>query len=146
MNGSIAHRRLLPFLFGLARVKTGMTKESEVTGFVRNGAEPEEPLRLKPPRPANCKAFARARFAEAMPDIMAKLLEEVIKGSVPHLKVVLELTGLDKAEVTPPRARRKEKSLETILLEQWKRDGEEEMARRAAAEAAAEATANASAS
>jgi hypothetical protein len=118
-----------------------MTTESVEGRFARAGAEPEEPepRKFKPPRPARCKSFARARFAEALPDIMPKLLDEVVKGSVPHLKVLLELTGLDKAEVTPPPARRKEKSLETILLEQWKRDGEEEMARRAAAEAAAEA-------
>jgi len=44
----------------------------------------------KPPRPARCKRYARARFAEALPMIMKKLLYEVEQGSVPHLKVVLE--------------------------------------------------------
>lgn len=120
-----------------------MTRERVAGRFTREDGEPgePEPPRHKPPRPGRAKAFARARFAEALPGIMDRLLKEVLDGSVPHLKVVLELTGLDEPELAPAAGRRKEKSLETILLERWKRDGEEELARRAEAARQAEAAA-----
>ena len=104
--------------------------------FARENDEPgtlPDPRPVGAPRPANCRKFARARFAQQLPDIMDKLTKEALAGSVPHLKVLLELTGLDKAE--PPHAvQRKEKSLEAILLEQWRKDEEDEAARATAAQ------------
>ena len=103
------------------------------TPFSQEDETSEAPQRrpVGPPRPAQCKKFARARFAEALPDIMTKLLAEVQSGNVGYLKVLLELTGLDKPD-PPPRPRKvKEKTLEQILLEQWHKDGEERAAQEA---------------
>lgn len=101
--------------------------------FACENGEPPEPKPMGAPRPANCKKFARARFAKQLPDIMDKLTTEALAGSVPHLKVLLELTGLDKSEPPQP-SQRKEKSLEAILLEQWRKDEEDETAQAAAAQ------------
>jgi hypothetical protein len=108
--------------------------------FAKENGEPHttpEPMPVGAPRPANCRKFARARFAEQLPKIMVKLTEQALDGSVPHMKLLLELTGLDKAE-PPQTAQRKEKSLEAILLEQWRKDEEYETAQ-AAAEIASDA-------
>ena len=143
MSGSKAFGPLLPFRFGLACGETGMPTDRVQGRFVAEG-EPErqdracEEVRRAAPRPAHCKRFAKARFAEALPEVMRTLLEQVKNGSVPHLKVVLELTGLDKDEAAPRRSKPKEKTLEQILLEQWRKDDEEERARNAAVEAAPE--------
>jgi hypothetical protein len=101
--------------------------------FAKENDEPDttpDPRPVGAPRPANCRKFARARFAQQLPHIMDKLTKEALDGSVPHLKVLLELTGLDKAE-PPHTSQRKEKSLEAILLEQWRKDEEDETAQAA---------------
>jgi hypothetical protein len=104
------------------RVKGKLTGENGEPGT------PPEPKPIRAPRPANCRKFARGRFAEQLPGIMDKLTEKALAGSVPHMKVLLELTGLDKTE-PPQTSQRKEKSLEAILLEQWRKDEEDETAR-----------------
>ena len=126
MNGSEAFGPPLPFLFGLAGGETGMPrKKLEVRAVRDDGIGMQGCVPRAAPRPVHCKRFARARFAEALPEIMQTLLDQVKTGSVPHLKVVLELTGLDKAETAPRKDKREEKSLEAILLEQWRKDEEQ---------------------
>ncbi len=78
------------------------------------------------PRPAYCRTYARARFAEALPVIAARLIEEAKQGSVPHLRALLELTGLNKGDVVPGASKRRGKSLEAVLMEQWRKDEEED--------------------
>ena len=72
------------------------------------------------PRPRYCRAFARKRIAEEMPELVAMLLKEAKGGSLGHLKMLVQLGGLDKGEVTP-KVQRREKSLEALLTEQWER-------------------------
>jgi hypothetical protein len=81
------------------------------------------------PRPANCRKYARARFAEALPEIMDKLLAEALAGNVAPWKVLIELTGLDTPDPPPRLRRKKEKTLEQILLAQWRQDEEDEAVR-----------------
>jgi hypothetical protein len=70
---------------------------------------------------------------------MKKLLAEVLAGNVPHLKVLMELTGLDKPDPPPRPRKKKEKGLYEILHEQWLKDEEEEAAEIAARKAEDEA-------
>ena len=73
------------------------------------------------PRPAYCRTYARARVAEALPVLMPALLEQALRGSVPHLKAVMQLAGLDKGDVVPRKTKRRGKSVGAVLLEQWAR-------------------------
>ena len=57
-----------------------------------------------------------------MPDLVETLLEEAGKGSLAHLKVLVQLSGLDTGEVVPQKGRRRGKSLETVLKERWEQD------------------------
>ena len=78
---------------------------------------------MRAPRPRQCRAFVRKRIAERMPALVEMLMKQANEGSLGHLKILVGLAGLDKGEVTPP-VKRREKSLETILLEQWAKDDE----------------------
>lgn len=73
--------------------------------------------RHKAPRPSFCKVYARARLAEALPELTEALLRESHKGSLPHLKAMVQLAGLDKGEVVPRKTRGRGKSLAAVLLE-----------------------------
>ena len=88
----------------------------------------------KAPRPAYCRVYTRARFAEALPELTHTLVREAKRGSVAHLKLLVLICGLDKGEVKPVGRRRQGKSLEQVLMEDWKREEERE---RAVAEAKA---------
>lgn len=73
------------------------------------------------PKPRYCRAFVRKRIAERMPEMVDLLMKQANEGSLGHLKILVQLAGLDKGEVRPP-VKRREKSLEKILLEQWAQD------------------------
>ena len=88
------------------------------------------------PRPRYCRVFARKRIAEEMPQLVDMLLEQSKQGSLGHLKMLVQLGGLDKGEVTP-KVQRREKSLEAILMEQWERDEADRAAKAAARDAEA---------
>jgi len=77
--------------------------------------------RVGAPRPRHCRTFARSRMAENMPAITAMLVAESRKGSLGHLKLLVQLCGMDKGEVTP-KVKRRGKSLEAILMEGWERE------------------------
>ena len=73
---------------------------------------------LKAPRPRQCRAYVRKRMAERMPTLVEMLMRQANEGSLGHLKILVTLAGLDKGEVDKA-VKRREKSLEKILLEQW---------------------------
>lgn len=78
--------------------------------------------RVGAPRPRHCRTFARARFAEALPEIADTLLEQARKGSVAHLKLLVQLSGLDRGDLVPKAAKRRGKSLEAILMDEWSKE------------------------
>ena len=78
---------------------------------------------VRAPRPRLCRAYVRKRMAERMPELVELLLKQANDGSLGHLKILVGLAGLDKGEVAPP-IKRREKSLEKILLEQWAKEDE----------------------
>jgi hypothetical protein len=76
--------------------------------------------RVKPSSPAKLLAEAKKKLKDATPRIAHRLAEEAMLGRVPHIKLLIELGVLDKADLT--RKHRKEKSLEQILKEQWRKE------------------------
>jgi hypothetical protein len=112
-----------------------MTRKRVGGRFVREGGtEAEGPTdaeenkttqRVRAPRPRHCRTFTRARVAEALPEIVERFLTEAKRGSIPHVRALTVLSGLDKGDVVPTAAKRRGKSLETLLLEQWGQDESE---------------------
>lgn len=85
------------------------------------GAE-DERATVKAPKPKFCRVFVRDRVAEALPKIVAKLISQAKKGSVPHATLLLKTAGLDSKGEIVPVARRRSKGLAQILKEQWEAD------------------------
>ena len=86
-------------------------------GSVEEESEPEKAA-VGAPRAKNCRAFARKRMAEEMPGIVSALIEGTKGGSVPHAKVLLELTGVTKDPPKPKVVKRRGKTLAGRLLEE----------------------------
>ena len=71
------------------------------------------------PRPDLCRRYARKRLAAGLPGILDCFIEQAGGGSIPHLKVLMTLSGVDKAD--PARAkvrkgRRRSQGLSELLL------------------------------
>jgi hypothetical protein len=64
---------------------------------------------------------ARRTLEEAIPEVAAKLAEQAKEGSVAHMKLLLQLLGLDDDGFVIAEARPQEKTLEQILLEEWQK-------------------------
>ena len=63
--------------------------------------------------------YCRDVAMQSLTEIATKLAEMAKGGSVPHLKALLQMSGLDKGG---PVARPKSRTLEEILMEQWRND------------------------
>lgn len=97
------------------RLNGRFVKETE------EGAEPaiEKPAAVGAPRPRHCRTFAKKRVAEAMPELIDVLISKAKAGSVPHVKALVEISGLtqrDPAEGKKPK--RRGKSYMGALLEE----------------------------
>jgi hypothetical protein len=66
--------------------------------------------------------WARKRLMEAIPEAAKALATGASSGSVPHIKLLLELVGLDEGELGPETECRREKTLEEIVMEQWRKE------------------------
>ena len=76
------------------------------------------------PRPKHCRTFTRAKVAEALPEIVERIVEEAKKGSIAHAKMLTTLGGLDKSE-TPEVKKRRGKSTVGKLLEKMMQEPKE---------------------
>jgi hypothetical protein len=65
---------------------------------------------------------SRRTLHASLPKLMQKLVEEAEKGSVTHLKLLLQLMGLEDGGLQVQELRPKEKTLEEILRERWQDD------------------------
>jgi hypothetical protein len=97
--------------------------------FVRESQDGEaQPAETKgasgAPGPKHCRTFTRAKVAEALPEIVKRFVEEAIKGSIAHAKMLATLSGLDKGEA-PQVKRRRGKSTVGRLLERMAREPKE---------------------
>ena len=63
---------------------------------------------------------ARKSLMEAVPAAATALANDATKGSVPHIKLMMQLVGLENAGFAPVAEQRQEKTLEEILMEKWK--------------------------
>jgi hypothetical protein len=54
--------------------------------------------------------------------VMVKLAEEATDGSVSHMKLLLQLLGLEDGALSRKPEGPKEKTLEEILMEQWRNE------------------------
>jgi hypothetical protein len=89
--------------------------EVERTGAIEKAATTALP---GAPRPKYCRTYTRKRVAEALPDIVAKFVQEAKRGSVPHARALATLGGLDRGDVVPKVVRRRGKSLGQQLMEE----------------------------
>ena len=78
----------------------------------------------RPLRPSGCRRYARKKVAEAFDGILTKFTEEAKKGSVPHAKELLRISGLDKEEPVRRGAQKPPRSFAQLLMEELERDGD----------------------
>ena len=90
-----------------------------------------EPAR-KPPSMRQAVAQARREVALTLPEVIRTLARESIGGSVNHLKLYLELSGVLKGGLAAPPRVAPEKTLEEFFLERWAQDKAYDEADRAA--------------
>ena len=65
---------------------------------------------------------ARRSLMQAIPETACALATGASGGSVPHIKLLLQLVGLDEGSMGPETAKRREKTLEEIVMEQWRKE------------------------
>jgi hypothetical protein len=87
------------------------------------GVERREVVRRRL-RPRFCRTYAKRKVAEALPLIAEVFVEEAKRGSIPHAKVLMQLSGLDVKE-NPKNARPRGKSLAGELLKELRKKPEE---------------------
>jgi hypothetical protein len=98
----------------------GVGAEKVSVDVERTSAVEKEAATASPgaPRPKYCRTYTRKRVAEALPDIVAKFVQQAKLGSVPHARALATLGGLDKGDVVPNVVRRRGKSLGQQLMEE----------------------------
>ena len=65
---------------------------------------------------------ARKSMIEGVPKAATALVERAVVGSVQHIKLLMQLVGLDEAGFAPAAVRPQEKTLEELVMEQWYRE------------------------
>ena len=83
------------------------------------------PKRLKKMRKLQLLEASRNQLWNALPDFAAALVQGARKGSVPHLKLLMELGVLEKGMLEGKATSRKEKSVGDLLMEQIRLDRKE---------------------
>jgi len=114
MNGSGPFGVALPFCFGAYRWGPNMQG---------NGCEEAEPAGDEGrSRRQGLIDRARRSLEESIPEVAAKLAEQAKEGSVAHMKLLLQLLGLDDGGFVVVEPGKREKTLEEILLEEWHKE------------------------
>ncbi len=62
---------------------------------------------------------ARRTLMDAVPKSAKALAEEAETGSVPHIKLLLQLVGLDEGKLVSDEVKPRERTLEEIFMERW---------------------------
>jgi hypothetical protein len=65
---------------------------------------------------------ARLTLENGLQNVVAKLTDEAIKGSVSHMKLLLQLLGLEDGALSRKEEGPRERTLEEILMEQWRNE------------------------
>ncbi len=88
----------------------------------------EETQEIKPSEPdVGSERKARIENAtltleNALPAVVGKLADEAAKGSVSHMKLLLQLLGLEDGALSRKDEGPRERTLEEILMEQWRNE------------------------
>ncbi len=110
--------------------------DEKADGEITDGAKETAAWAIRAPRPDACKKYVRTRVARALPELMRLLIAKAAEGSIAHMKLVIQIGGLDKIDAVPGPKPKRGKSLEQILNEAWEKDQKDAEARAAAKEAA----------
>ena len=113
MNGSESFGTSLPFCFGAYGGGLNMRG---------NGCEEAESAGDGRSRRQGLIDSARRSLEESIADVADKLVEQAKAGSVTHMKLLLQLLGLDDKGFVVVEAGKREKTLEEILLEEWHKE------------------------
>ena len=117
----------LPFHFG-AYVGALMVRKRTRRGAAKSAPHDPEGEAEEPAAPAGEKGSAeliddaRKSLIEGVPKAATALVEGAVDGSVPHIKLLMQLVGLDEAGFATVAVRPQEKTLEEIVMEQWNRE------------------------
>jgi hypothetical protein len=100
-----------------ARAESGMAVDDDGEG-VAGGT------RKTAVRSRHSRAIGKARreLVDALTEVATKLAMEAKAGSIPHMKLLLQLLGLEDGGLTPKERSKREKSLEEIVMEQWRKE------------------------
>ena len=115
---------------GAAQRKAGARPSAEQPGAELFGPVLVEPARRKASM-RQAVAEARREVALKLPEVVRALAEQSIAGSVTHVKLFLELSGVLKGGLTVPEKKVRERTLEEILVQQWEEDKATDAAERA---------------
>lgn len=130
---------------------TAMTRPPAISKD-QPGAESLGPVLVAPEQavPARKKtgmrqavAEARREVAASLPGVVRELARQALEGSVNHLKLYLELSGVLKGGLAAPARQAREQTLEEFLNERWAQDKAIDEADQAQAHAQAQAQAQA---
>lgn len=91
----------------------------------QGGSDGEAKRRLRGPRPDLCQRYARKEFAAGLPAILQCFIEQASKGSIPHAKALMTLSGLDRegpvGALPPKKRQRGARTLSEMLLMELRR-------------------------
>ena len=105
MGGELEKNKVLPF----APAEVQRKASSAVGG-------------RKAPSAKNCRPYVRRRLARALPEIADALIDKAQTGSLPELKMLVQMSGLDDKDTSSPAEKRRGKSLEEMLMEDWRKE------------------------
>ena len=82
----------------------------------------ERPVRARGSRPRSFKRYMRERLAAALPEIADSLIKAAIGGKIAELKMLLEMSGLNEKDLAPDPLKRRGKTLEEMLMDDWRKE------------------------
>jgi hypothetical protein len=114
-------------LMATKRTRRGAAKSaSRVPEREAYQTTPGTPVETSVPDSGNSDAelidAARKSLMGAVLESATALADGAKEGSVPHIKLLLQLVGLDEAGFAPVVVRPKEKTLGEYVMEQWYRE------------------------
>lgn len=74
------------------------------------------------PTAKGVKRFMRRCLAQAMPEIAKTLLTAAKAGKLPELKIAIELSGLHDKNITAKTPKRRGRTFEEILMDDWRKE------------------------
>jgi hypothetical protein len=77
---------------------------------------------IAPPCARTCKQYMRKRLARALPRIANGLIKGAREGNLGDLKMLVQMCFLDDKEPPKPAGPRRGKTLEELLMDDWRKE------------------------